>query len=107
MKRTWILVSVAALASLIAVACAQPPQDDVNAAQAEMDKAHQAQADKWAPTEFAAADQAMNAAQEGIKAQNDKWLKTTIALPGKDGEPELTYESVNTSLVEPKPRKYD
>lgn len=39
--------------------------------------------------------------------QNDKWLKSTIALPGKDGEPELTYEEVNTSLVEPKPRKYD
>jgi succinate dehydrogenase / fumarate reductase flavoprotein subunit len=38
---------------------------------------------------------------------NEKWLKSTIALPGKDGDPELTYEDVNTSLVEPKPRKYD
>src|SRR5581483_5308683 len=40
-------------------------------------------------------------------AQNERWLKTTIAVPGKDGEPELSYEEVNTSLVEPKPRKYD
>ncbi|MBI3725063.1 succinate dehydrogenase flavoprotein subunit, partial [bacterium] len=40
-------------------------------------------------------------------AQQEKWLRTTIAIPGKDGAPELSYEPVNTSLVEPKPRKYD
>jgi len=39
-------------------------------------------------------------------AQNERWLKTTIAVPG-DGEPKLSYEDVNVSLVEPKPRKYD
>jgi succinate dehydrogenase / fumarate reductase flavoprotein subunit len=35
-----------------------------------------------------------------------KWLKTTIALPGPDGEPVLTYEDVDTSLIPPRPRLY-
>ncbi len=38
--------------------------------------------------------------------QNERWLKTTIAVPG-DGEPSLSYEEVNTSLVTPRPRRYD
>ncbi|KMP10452.1 succinate dehydrogenase [Candidatus Nitromaritima sp. SCGC AAA799-A02] len=37
---------------------------------------------------------------------NKKWLKTTIA-EHKDGKPEISYEPVNTSLVTPRPRKYD
>ncbi len=75
MKRTWSLVIVVALVSVVAIACGQPPQEDVKAAQAEMEKARQAQADKWAPTEFGAADQAMSAAQAEIAAQNEKWMK--------------------------------
>ncbi|MFQ5672318.1 MAG: succinate dehydrogenase flavoprotein subunit [Nitrospinales bacterium] len=37
---------------------------------------------------------------------NKKWLKTTIARL-KDGKPEISYEEVDTSLVTPRPRKYD
>ena len=37
---------------------------------------------------------------------NEKWLKTTIA-EYKDGKPEITYEPVDTSIVTPRPRKYD
>lgn len=37
---------------------------------------------------------------------NKKWLKTTIAQ-FKDNQPEITYEDVDTSLVAPRPRKYD
>ena len=40
------------------------------------------------------------------QANNDKWLKTTIAQ-FKNDEPEITYEDVNTSLMTPRPRKYD
>lgn len=43
---------------------------------------------------------------ERFEANNDKWLKTTIATY-KDGEPEITYEAVDTSLIKPRPRKYD
>ena len=35
-----------------------------------------------------------------------KWLKSTIATHTPDGEPTLTYEDVDTSLVPPRPRLY-
>jgi succinate dehydrogenase / fumarate reductase flavoprotein subunit len=35
-----------------------------------------------------------------------QWLKSTIATYGADGEPSLTYEDVDTSLIPPRPRLY-
>jgi succinate dehydrogenase / fumarate reductase, flavoprotein subunit len=35
-----------------------------------------------------------------------KWCKSTIATLGVDGEPQLTYEEVDTSLIPPRPRLY-
>ena len=35
-----------------------------------------------------------------------KWLKTTIAKLSPDGEPQLSYEEVDTSLIPPRPRLY-
>ena len=35
-----------------------------------------------------------------------KWLKSTVAILGADGEPQLSYESVDTSLMTPRPRLY-
>jgi succinate dehydrogenase / fumarate reductase flavoprotein subunit len=35
-----------------------------------------------------------------------KWLKSTVAVLGTDGEPQLSYESVDTSLMTPRPRLY-
>jgi succinate dehydrogenase / fumarate reductase flavoprotein subunit len=42
------------------------------------------------------------------KPQRDdaNWLKTTIATWSKEG-PQLTYEKVDTSLIQPVARKYD
>ena len=37
---------------------------------------------------------------------NERWLKTTIA-EYKNHQPEISFEAVNTSLVQPRPRKYD
>ena len=37
---------------------------------------------------------------------NVKWLKTTIATY-KNGGPDISYEAVDTSLISPRPRKYD
>ena len=37
---------------------------------------------------------------------NIKWLKTTIATY-RNGGPEISYEAVDTSLIDPRPRKYD
>lgn len=41
-----------------------------------------------------------------FEKNNEKWLKTTIAQY-KNNEPDITYEEINTSLVSPRPRKYD
>ncbi len=35
-----------------------------------------------------------------------KWLKTTVAELDDQGEPQLTYEDVDTSLMPPRPRLY-
>src|SRR5262245_6734394 len=74
MKR-FTVPTLAAVAIVLAVGCAKPPQEDISAAQAEMDKARQAQAETWAANEVRAADEAMNAAQTEINAQNEKWFK--------------------------------
>jgi succinate dehydrogenase / fumarate reductase flavoprotein subunit len=38
--------------------------------------------------------------------QNEKWLKTTIAELDAEGEPQLSYEDVDVSLIPPRPRLY-
>ena len=43
---------------------------------------------------------------------NEKWLKTTIAeykneTSGSEGGPEISFEDVDTSLIKPRPRKYN
>ncbi len=35
-----------------------------------------------------------------------KWLKSTIAVLDAEGEPQLSYEDVDTSLIPPRPRLY-
>ena len=41
-----------------------------------------------------------------FEANNRKWLKSTIATCRAEGEPSLSYEDVNTSLIPPRPRLY-
>jgi succinate dehydrogenase / fumarate reductase flavoprotein subunit len=41
-----------------------------------------------------------------FEENNRKWLKSTIAVLGSDGEPQLSYEEVDTSLIGPRPRLY-
>jgi succinate dehydrogenase / fumarate reductase flavoprotein subunit len=43
---------------------------------------------------------------DAFEANTQKWLKTTIATPTSGGEPVLTYEDVDTSLIPPRPRLY-
>jgi succinate dehydrogenase / fumarate reductase flavoprotein subunit len=43
---------------------------------------------------------------DSFEESTRKWLKSTIATCGSDGEPTLTYESVDTSLITPRPRLY-
>lgn len=41
-----------------------------------------------------------------FEKNDEKWLNTTIAQ-FKNNEPEITYDEVHTSIVTPRPRKYD
>jgi succinate dehydrogenase / fumarate reductase flavoprotein subunit len=47
-----------------------------------------------------------NAWCDAFDAKNKKWLKSTIATFDKSGEPTLSYEDVDTSLIPPRPRLY-
>lgn len=41
-----------------------------------------------------------------FEENTEKWLKSTIATANTDGDPVLTYEDVDTSLIPPRPRLY-
>jgi len=41
-----------------------------------------------------------------FEANTRRWLKSTVAKCGAGGEPEITYEDVDTSLMPPRPRLY-
>ena len=43
---------------------------------------------------------------ERFRRNNQKWLKSTVAELSGDGEPQLSYEDVDTSLIPPRPRLY-
>ena len=57
-------------------------------------------------------DQQHLAYMKRFAENNEKWLKTTIAeykngTSGSEGGPEISYEDVDTSLISPRPRKYN
>lgn len=39
-------------------------------------------------------------------ANTRKWLKSTIATCGANGDPEISYQDIDTSLIPPRPRLY-
>ena len=41
-----------------------------------------------------------------FEANTQKWLKSSIATVSAEGEPTITYEEVDTSLIPPRPRLY-
>jgi succinate dehydrogenase / fumarate reductase flavoprotein subunit len=43
---------------------------------------------------------------DAFDEKNRKWLKTTIAEFDANGDPRLSYEDVDTSLIPPRPRLY-
>jgi succinate dehydrogenase / fumarate reductase flavoprotein subunit len=43
---------------------------------------------------------------ERFEKSTARWLKSTIAVCGADGQPQLSYEEVDTSLIPPRPRLY-
>ena len=43
---------------------------------------------------------------DAFEANTRKWLKSTIAECGPDGNPQISYQDVDTSLIPPRPRLY-
>jgi succinate dehydrogenase / fumarate reductase flavoprotein subunit len=43
---------------------------------------------------------------DAFDANTKKWLKSTIAACGPNGDPEITYQDIDTSLIPPRPRMY-
>ncbi len=43
---------------------------------------------------------------DAFEANTKKWLKSTIAACGANGDPEITYQDIDTSLTPPRPRLY-
>jgi succinate dehydrogenase / fumarate reductase flavoprotein subunit len=43
---------------------------------------------------------------ERFVENNKKFLKSSVARLDEDGEPQITYEDVDTSLIPPRPRLY-
>jgi protein TonB len=56
--------------------CASPPEADVDAAKAAVDKATTERASEYAPESLRAAQDAQAAADVELKAQDDKWFKS-------------------------------
>ena len=67
------LLGVAALTLTLASGCAKPPQQEIDALKAAMTSAEQAEAPKYAPDAWNAAQQAQNAVNAGIEAQANKF----------------------------------
>lgn len=65
----------------------------------------------FAPPGITASDPAEKRRQaeawcDNFEANNRQWLKTTVATCSAHGDPVLTYEDVDTTLVPPRPRLY-
>jgi hypothetical protein len=75
MKWSARLLVLVAMVGVLA-GCSKPPQVEMDAAKAKLDAARAAQADAYAPAEWQAAQDAMNAAEQEITAQNAKMALT-------------------------------
>ena len=75
MKRSWFGMAVLVMALVTVVACGKPPQQEIDAAKAALDAAKNAQADKWAGTDYQTAESSLSAAQAEVDAQAQKWFK--------------------------------
>jgi hypothetical protein len=74
MRKNQFLVGVMVLAlAVLAVGCAKPPQQEIDAAKAALAAAEQAEAPKYAPEAWDKAQQAMNAVNAELEAQAAKF----------------------------------
>lgn len=73
MRSKTILIGSMMLAALLAGACAEPPQQEIDAAKAALAEAEAAEAEAYAPEVLQSAQQAMDAVQSELDAQQAKF----------------------------------
>ena len=78
-----LLVAITVMASLLATACGDPPDKEMQQAQGTIDAARAAGADRYAHDEFAAAEAALKKSQEAV-AQRDYRLALNLALDSRE-----------------------
>jgi chromosome segregation ATPase len=72
-RNTFVVGGLVLVAATLVVGCAKPPQQELDAAKAAMTAAEQAEAPKYAPEAWDKAQQAMNAVNAELEAQNNKF----------------------------------
>lgn len=70
------LLIVLGIAVLLAGCSSRPDGAEIEAVQAEIERARQAEAEVWAPDELRAAEEALNVAITAIAAEEGKWFKS-------------------------------
>jgi hypothetical protein len=74
MRKSQVFVGVLLLvAAVLAVGCAKPPQQEIDAVKAALTAAEQSEAPKYAAESWDKAQQAMNAVNAELEAQNAKF----------------------------------
>jgi hypothetical protein len=83
MPRPSVLLYTIACSVVLSAACSEPPQKEINSAQAAIDAARTAGAEQYAPESFAAATTALQQSHEAV-AQRDYRLALTRAVDASD-----------------------
>jgi chromosome segregation ATPase len=73
MRKNVLVGLLVLVVAILAVGCAKPPQQELDAMKAAMQAAEQAEAPKYAAAEWDKAQQAVNAANAEVEAQNAKF----------------------------------
>jgi len=81
--RLWCRACLVCLLVLLATACTSPPNKEMDQAQGAIDAARAAGADRYAPTEFAAATTALKNATDAV-AQGDYRLALNHAIDSRE-----------------------
>jgi hypothetical protein len=78
-----LLLSAAVIAAMIGVACGDPPDREIQQAQAAVEAARAAGADRFAHEEFAAAEEALKRSHQAVE-QRDYRLALNAALDARE-----------------------
>ena len=81
--RSVLTVGLVLSLAFVFVGCAQPPEEEINAAQAALDGAKKAEADIYAPEAYAAAKQALDDSRSKVEQEDYEGAKAS-ALRAKE-----------------------